>query len=138
MHTVLQAEEFLPNQILKYLDPEPRDDKEDNEEDVIDEKVQARKSHCEVKLEEDSESEEGSESDDSVRLKVICALNDPKSKGHLGSHPEVKVDFGHPGSHLKVKVDFCTNPSPWRRIQFFIWGGKNYMEQVKTSVYHEV
>ena len=44
--------------------------------------------------------------------------------------PEYQVD------KVELKVDRFQ--SPWRRIQLFIWGGKDYMEQIKEDTYHEV
>lgn len=115
---MLQAEEFLPHAVLKCLDPKPGDD-DICEENGIQTEDQTRQDQDEIKLEMI-----GDELPE-VRVRADHAQSDPKNRGH----PKIKMELDESPSVWK---------RAWRRIQLFIWGGKDYLEQVQVDNYHEV
>ena len=72
----------------------------------------------EVKLEMDGEPE--------VETRASHAQNDPPKRS---THPRVKMELDDEPSVWK---------RAWRSTKLFIWGGKDYLEQVKMDEYHEV
>ena len=81
VHTFVQAEEFVPDCILKCLDPRPD----------------------------------------------FHRFRDHSSKYQVDEE-----------NYRIVKLEVGRFQSFWRWIQLFIWGGKDYMEQIKEDTYHEV